>query len=175
MYAVPSSTTNKSYSNSYHNIRMKCFACSAVTYSSNREKKRSPSSVIAPSRHVQSRCPDSSTEGRVPRGNHAARGSNCTNSLVWSIQTTVASISRRFFFAHRETPLSRPHQLRQLNGVVSDSLTLFLLATAGYSGVSPQRRTFRRETAERAPASTPARQFRLCWWAVNGFFELFLL
>jgi len=81
-YGAPSRTTIKSSLNSLHNAKMKCFAWSAVTYSSNREKKRSPSSVIAPSRHVQSRWPDSSTEGRVPRGNHAARGSTCTDFLV---------------------------------------------------------------------------------------------
>jgi hypothetical protein len=31
---------------------------------------------------LQSRCPERSTAGRVPRGNHAARGSNCTEFLV---------------------------------------------------------------------------------------------
>ncbi len=33
----------------------------------------------------------------MPHGNNAARGSICADLLVWSIQTTVASISRRFF------------------------------------------------------------------------------
>ncbi len=38
--------------------------------------------VIALKRHVQSRCPDNSTDGRVQRGNHAARGSTWTDFLV---------------------------------------------------------------------------------------------
>ncbi len=50
------------------------FVCSPVIYSSNQEKKRSPRTVIAPKRHVQSCWPDNSTDGRVPRENHAARG-----------------------------------------------------------------------------------------------------
>jgi len=51
------------------------FACSAVTYSVNREKNCLPSSVTAPSKHVQSRWTDSSTDGReLPRKPRGVRG-----------------------------------------------------------------------------------------------------
>ena len=62
-------------------------------------KKRSPSSVSAPNKHDQSRWPRSSTLGRVPRGNHATSGSTWTNFLVRSMQSAVATISRRFLIS----------------------------------------------------------------------------
>jgi hypothetical protein len=49
------SLTNKYHCNYSWKMRMNRYAWSAVTYSSNRAKKQSSSSVIAPSTHVQSR------------------------------------------------------------------------------------------------------------------------
>ena len=68
---------------------MKCFAWSAVTRSVNREKTRSPSSVIAPNRHVQSRCPQRSTGGacHAETTSHRARLGRISRSdrykLLW--------------------------------------------------------------------------------------------
>lgn len=89
-FVEPSWKTIKSPRNSPHSSEMKCFACLAVTEFCNREKNRSPSLVIAPNRHTQLHCPDSSTDGRDPRGNNTARV-RLERKFWFSTQIVVAS------------------------------------------------------------------------------------
>lgn len=83
-------------------------------YSSNQETKRSPSSVIAPSKHAQSRCPERLTLGRVPR--------ETTRFAARPVR--ISSSDRRRYggvhlpplvLAHRETPLAQLRRLQRLN------------------------------------------------------------
>jgi hypothetical protein len=127
---------------------MKSFAWSAVTYSSKREKKRSPSLVIAHRRRVQSRWPESSRAGRVPRGNHAARAR-----------------PGRISWFDRYRLLWRPSLAAFLSELVAE---LFLLGFVSFGGYSvgfliAQFRFFQQPRQLEIEYSTSYVSSRYCW------------
>lgn len=69
-----------------------------MTYSMNREKRHSPTSVIGPSRHVRLRRPENSTLGCVPRGNHAVHDATRTDFLIRSIHYCAVHFRTLFSF-----------------------------------------------------------------------------
>lgn len=114
-----------------------------------------------PSRRIQSHCPESSTLGRVPRGNHAACGSTCTDFVVWLMQTTMASIFVRFLSSSWSPSWSYSSLSMAVQRAFDISIQLYS-TTAGNSDRSTRCRRFPRESPGRAPAcrSRPLQEAR---------------
>ncbi len=113
-YGAPSRTRIESSSNTLYTAKVRCSGWVAVTYASDRKKK----GITILGDHARETRPAALPEyfDRQPRTVRNPRGLTWTDFLVWSRETTMASISRRFFRVPYETFLACQAHIPRLYG-----------------------------------------------------------